>query len=73
MPHIKDFKGKRAYMIGIGGSSMSGLAGMLKQAGVIVSGSDSARSYMTDALTAQGIEVHIGHHAENVHGADLII
>ena len=73
MPHIKDFKGKRAYMIGIGGSSMSGLAGMLKQAGVIVTGSDSARSYMTDALTAQGIEVHIGHHAENVHGADLII
>ena len=27
MPHIKDFKGKRAHMIGIGGSSMSGLAG----------------------------------------------
>ena len=73
MPHIKDYKGKRAYMIGIGGSSMSGLAGMLKQAGVIVTGSDSARSYMTDALNAQGIEVHIGHHAENVHGADLII
>jgi len=73
MPHIKDFKGKRAYMIGIGGSSMSGLAGMLKKAGVIVTGSDSARSYMTDALNAQGIEVHIGHHAENVHGADLII
>ncbi|MBQ7785923.1 MAG: UDP-N-acetylmuramate--L-alanine ligase [Clostridia bacterium] len=73
MPHIKDFKGKRAYMIGIGGSSMSGLAGMLKKAGVIVTGSDSARSYMTDALNAQGLEVHIGHHAENVHGADLII
>jgi len=73
MPHIKDYKGKRAHMIGIGGSSMSGLAGMLRQAGVIVSGSDSARSYMTQSLSQQGIDVHIGHHAENVHGADLII
>ena len=73
MPHIKDYRGKRVYMIGIGGSSMSGLAGMLKKTGVIVAGSDSARSYMTDALTSQGIEVYIGHHGENVHGADLIV
>ena len=36
MPHIRNYKGKRAHMIGIGGSSMSGLAGMLKKAGVIV-------------------------------------
>ena len=50
MPHIKDYTGKRAHMIGIGGSSMSGLAGMLVKLGVRVTGSDSARSYMTDAL-----------------------
>ena len=73
MPHIKDYKGKRAHMIGIGGSSMSGLAGMLKKAGVTVTGSDGTASYMTKMLENQGIEVHIGHHAENVHGADLII
>ena len=73
MPHIKDYKGKRAHMIGIGGSSMSGLAGMLMQSGVAVTGSDSARSYMTDMLSDQGIGIHIGHHAENVHGADLVI
>ena len=73
MPHIKDFKGKRAHMIGIGGSSMSGLAGMLQKAGLTVTGSDGTASYMTKMLEGQGIEVHIGHHAENVHGADLII
>ena len=50
MPHIKDYTGKRAHMIGIGGSSMSGLAGMLVKLGVRVTGSDSARSYTTDAL-----------------------
>ena len=73
MPHIKDYKGKRAHMIGIGGSSMSGLAGMLQKAGLTVTGSDGTASYMTKMLESQGIEVHIGHQAQNVHGADLII
>ena len=73
MPHIKDYKGKRAHMIGIGGSSMSGLAGMLQKAGVNVTGSDGVSSYMTKMLEEQGIPVTIGHFAENVHGADLII
>ena len=73
MPHIRNYKGKRAHMIGIGGSSMSGLAGMLQKAGVTVTGSDSAASYTTKMLEDQGITVHIGHSAENVHGADLVI
>lgn len=73
MPHIRDYTGRRAHMIGIGGSSMSGLAGMLKKRGVTVTGSDSAASYMTRMLDNQGIAVTIGHRAENVHGADLVI
>lgn len=73
MPHIKDYTGKRAHMIGIGGSSMSGLAGMLVKLGVRVTGSDSARSYMTDALEKAGIHVYIGQRAENVDGADIVI
>ena len=73
MPHIKDYTGKRAHMIGIGGSSMSGLAGMLVKLGVRVTGSDSARSYTTDALEQSGIHVFIGQRAENVDGADIVI
>ena len=73
MPHIKDYAGRRAHMIGIGGSSMSGLALMIKKLGVHVTGSDSVRSYATDQLEAAGIPVHIGHEAGNVHGADLVI
>ena len=73
MPHINDFAGRRVHMIGIGGSSMSGLAGMLVSHGIRVTGSDSSRSYMTDMLREHDIPVHIGHRAENVHGADLVV
>ncbi len=70
---IFDFKGKRAHFIGIGGSSMSGLAGYLQETGYTVTGSDRTRSHKTDHLMEKGITVHIGHAAENVHGADVIV
>ena len=38
--HIRDYAGKRIHLIGIGGSSMSGLAEMLMDQGYQVSGSD---------------------------------
>ena len=71
--NIFDFKGKHVHCIGIGGSSMSGLAGMLKQLGYVVTGSDNTRSHKTEHLEEAGIPVHIGHRAENVHGADVIV
>lgn len=42
---------------------------MLVKLGVRVTGSDSARSYMTDALEKAGIHVFIGQRAENVDGS----
>lgn len=71
--HIDDFAGKHLHMIGIGGSSMSGLAGLLKKRGYVVTGSDNYESYLVDAVRGFGIPVAIGHRAENVHGADLIL
>ena len=73
MQHIRDYAGKHVHMIGIGGSSMSGLAEMLRQNGVQVTGSDSVRSYLTDRLEAEDIPVAIGHRAENVRGAQLVV
>ena len=64
---------RRVHMIGAGGSSMSGLAGLLKDEGYEVTGSDRTRSHKTEALEARGIKVLIGHRAENVHGAELVI
>ena len=65
--------GKRLHFIGIGGSSMSGLARFMLKKGCAVTGSDRDRSHKTDALEDMGIRVYIGHAAENVHGADLVI
>jgi UDP-N-acetylmuramate: L-alanyl-gamma-D-glutamyl-meso-diaminopimelate ligase len=41
MPHVKDLSGvRRVYLIGIGGTAMASLAGMLRQRGYEVGGSD---------------------------------
>lgn len=72
-PQIRDFVGQRVHMIGIGGSSMSGLAEMLQHKGYIVSGSDQTQSYATDKLKDLGIDIHIGHRAENVQGANFAV
>ena len=71
--NIREYHGRRVHFIGIGGSSMSGLAGLLQDEGYIVSGSDKTRSHKTDHLAEKGIQIHIGHNAENVHGVDVIV
>lgn len=71
--NIRDYHGRRVHFIGIGGSSMSGLAGLLNDEGYIVSGSDKTKSHKTDHLAEKGIQIHIGHSAENVHGVDVIV
>ncbi len=70
---ICDYKGKRVHFIGIGGSSMSGLAGLLQEEGYLVTGSDKTRSHKTDHLAEKGIGIRIGHEPGNVRGADVII
>lgn len=72
-PKLVDFQGKHVHLIGIGGSSMSGLALMLHQQGYIVSGSDRTDGYLLGALREKQIPVAIGHAAEQVHGADLVV
>lgn len=73
MIHIRDYQGKRVHMIGIGGSSMSGLAEMLLREGYIVTGSDNANSHAVERLRKMGIAVQVGHAAENVIGADVLV
>ena len=72
-PHIRDFMTARVHMIGIGGSSMSGLAELLLKRGCAVSGSDRDEGYMIELLRKQGATVYIGHAAENAAGANLVV
>ena len=74
VPHIRDYQGKHIHMIGIGGSSMSGLAQMLQEKGYVITGSDNLETYATRHLRDDlGIPVTIGHKPENIHGADLVV
>lgn len=65
--------GKRVHLVGIGGVSMRPLGLVLKDMGLIVTGSDMSASVSTDELVAKGIHVEIGHRAENVVGVDCVI
>ena len=71
--HIKDYPGGHIHMIGIGGSSMSGLAEMLLDKGYRVTGSDRDETYLVHFVREKGASVTIGHKAENVKGADLVV
>lgn len=63
----------KVHFVGIGGSGMSGIARMMHEAGVRVSGSDRSSSYLTAALEQLGISVAIGHDAANVGNADTLV
>ena len=58
--------GKKGHLIGIGGVSMSPLAEVLHDAGLCIVGSDMHEGDNTRMLREKGIDVIIGHSAENI-------
>jgi UDP-N-acetylmuramate--alanine ligase len=66
-------KTRHVHFIGIGGIGMSGIAELLANLGYVVSGSDVKRSPVTDRLQTLGIQVSVGHTAQNVGGADVVV
>lgn len=66
-------KGAHIHFIGIGGISMSGLAHIALCDGFKVTGSDRAKSDITDKLEAEGAIIYEGHAAENIEGAQLVV
>ena len=63
----------RVHFVGIGGSGMSGIARMMRSAGVEVTGSDRSETYTTRALRESGIPVQVGHDARHAHGAETLV
>jgi len=65
--------GRRVHLIGIGGAGLSAIAQVLLEQGQRVSGSDLRASAATDQLAAHGATISVGHRAENVADAELIV
>ena len=64
---------KHIHFVGIGGAGMSGIAEVLLNLGYQVSGSDLSSNNVTDRLVSLGARVSIGHHAENIEGANAVV
>ena len=64
---------RRLHFIGIGGSGMSPLAEILHAKGYELTGSDNNESDNLNRLRGLGIAITMGHAAENVEGADMVI
>jgi len=64
---------KSIHFVGIGGIGMSGIAEILAERGVQVSGCDLKRSAATDLLSRRGVPVSIGHDPSHLAGVDLVV
>ncbi|RXZ84542.1 UDP-N-acetylmuramate--L-alanine ligase [Paenibacillaceae bacterium] len=64
---------EHVHFIGIGGYGMSAIARVMLEMGYKVSGSDVALQELTEKLVAKGAQVYVGHKADQVQGADLVV
>jgi len=61
------------HFVGIGGIGMSGIAEVLVNLGYTVQGSDASDNYNLDRLRKKGAKVSVGHKAENIDGAEVVV
>ncbi len=64
---------RRLHFVGIGGAGMSGIAEVLMNQGYEITGSDLSASVVTERLESLGAKVTIGHTANNVGGAHVVV
>ncbi len=60
-------------MIGIGGTGMNGIAEVLLNLGYSISGTDLSENEATERLAQLGAKISIGHSADKVRGADVVV
>ena len=61
------------HFVGIGGIGMSGIAEVMHNLGYRVQGSDVAEGYVVQGLREKGIPVAVGHKAENLGDAAVVV
>jgi UDP-N-acetylmuramate--alanine ligase len=64
---------KRIHFVGIGGTGMCGIAEVLLNLGYQIAGSDMKANGATQRLEKLGATVFIGHAADNIRGADVVV
>lgn len=64
---------RRIHFVGIGGVGMSGVAEVLANLSFSVSGSDLVDSVALQRLRQLGVDIFIGHHGDNIAGADVVV
>jgi len=64
---------KKIHFVGIGGIGMSGIAEILLREGFLVTGSDLSYSQNTEAVEKAGAKIYIGHSADNVKDAEVVV
>ncbi len=64
---------RRVHFVGIGGAGMSGIAELLLDYNLEVSGSDREPSAVTRRLETLGVSVSAGHDPRNIEAADLVV
>ncbi len=64
---------EQIHFVGIGGAGMCGIAEVLHNEGYRITGSDLSESRTVQRLQSLGIKIYIGHHVENIRGADVVV
>ena len=64
---------KKLHFVGIGGSGMCPMAEILHHKGYTITGSDINESDTLERIRGYGIPVHMGHRAENIGDAELVV
>lgn len=64
---------RHVHIVGIGGKGMSAIGAALLDMGKTVSGSDLEQSPQAKRLARRGARINIGHSADNIANADMVI
>src|SRR6266542_3192281 len=73
LPRFLTREHHRIHLVGVAGSGMSGLAGLLIELGHAVSGSDKVTTTETERLQRLGLRFHDQHRPEHADAADLVV
>ena len=70
---MRELSGTKFHFVGVGGIGMCGLAELMHNLGAKVSGSDMKANTQTERLGKMGIQIQIGHSAENIGDIDVLV